>query len=1485
MRNRRRSASLALALALLLILPTNVYAAGPLFGANPTAATPADKTPGQLGHISQQEREMAAARMELAQRLAELDGGSSAAMPEHMHPQPGGVPDYFGSPNWAFSPPLRKFVDTLPGLGPDNANNLGQYIPVGHPDTVTYPGSDYYEIELVQYKEQLHSDLPGGTTLRGYRQVNLGTDGSGNNTIAPDEDPHHLGPFIIARKDRPVRIKFTNKLPTDEGGNLFLPVDKTAMGAGMGPLMHEPGVDASGNPLPMYYSENRGTLHLHGGITPWISDGTPHQWITPADEKTAYPKGVSVKNVPDMPDPGPGSMTFFYTNQQSARLMFYHDHSYGITRLNVYAGEAAGYMIRDEAEDALIESGAIPGDEDMLPLIIEDKSFVESETVRVTDPTWNWGTGPVDEMGVRTPVTGDLWYPHVYSPAQNPADPSGMNAFGRWHYGPWFWPPTEFISHPPTENPYYDPINKPWENETIPDMPSPSMVGEAFMDTPLVNGTAFPTVELDPKSYRLRILNAASDRFWNLQMYVADPDTESTDGRRDTEVKMVPAANTETYFPETWPTDARDGGVPDPRTAGPDWVQIATEGGFLPKPAVIPQQPITWNGDPTTFNFGNVDLHSLLLAPAERADVIVDFSKYEGQTLIVYNDAPAAFPARDARLDYYTGAPDLTDTGGHSGPQVGFGPNTRTIMQIKIKPAEEVTPAPAFDMAKLEAAFDSTDGTDGVFKTSQHPVIIPDARYDTAYNASFTPDPYVRIFQRNKRFKTVDGTTVTVPFEPKAIQDEMGEAFDAEYGRMSGKLGLQLPMPTNRQTFVLQNYTDPATEKVTAAMEPMSPVQGDGTQIWKITHNGVDTHPIHFHLFDVQLINRVGWDNGVRPPDDNELGWKDTVRVSPLEDTIVALRPILPKTPFGVPDSVRPLDPTMPIGSTMGFTSINPYTGEPLNPPVTNQMTNFEWEYVWHCHILSHEEMDMMRPMILTTSPSVPDTSVVGVSRTLEAATVTWTDPTDPADRATWGSMSGEVGYRVERATVAADGTVGGYTKLSDALANQTSYEDATVTSAASYRYRVVAYNAAGERTSLAVDSLPVAPDAPSGLTAVANSSTQVALSFTDNATFETGFVVERSRDGGAFSQVAAPAALSGTGTVTLTDTLPGPGTYEYRVKAVNGASSSLWSNTASVTPPLGASARLSGSNRYAVAVAIAQEAFPGWTGVTDVVIASGDEAAQADALAASGLSGAYGAPLLLVTAGGLPAETRNALNAMPAGVKVHVVGGTTSVPSSVYTSIDNLAKTGAVDRIAGASRYEVAANIAQRMKSVLGAAMPTTAIIANGADAGTYYDAIAASPIATKQKFPILLVSATSAPSATRNAISSLGLSQLYIVGGTSSVNETVRTTLSIPTANRISGPNRYATAVAVASKAKAMGWLDYRYVGVGATISDSLTGGTLLGHKNGVLLLTNTSVLSSETRNFLTTNKNGFMQVWVLGGTSSITSTVKTSIDGAIQ
>ena len=688
---------------------------------------------------------------------------------------------------------IRKFVDGLPLLCAPTVNfsectaidnNLGQHLPLAVPDTTTFSttngfeaDADYYVIALVQHREQMNSSL-SPTLLREYVQlqtpanaswskgVALQTDlldGTSVPTLMPDgsqayavDDPHFLGPVIVAQKDRPVRIVFYNLLPTGNGGDLFIPKDSTIMGSGMGPTgMADPvdeGTVMDGVRNPMCtddpsnvacFQDDRATLHLHGGITPWISDGTPHQWITPATENTPWPEGVSVGNVPDMATVSgvpncsaktDGCQTFYYTNQQSARLMFYHDHAWGITRLNVYAGEAAGYVITDPTEQKLFgPTGTFSALGEGLPLVIQDRTFVpDASQLAWQDPTWDstrWGGH------------GNLWYHHVYMPAQNPGDPSGMSAFGRWMFGPWFWPPATPL-HGPIPNPYYDAncnLDDPntWQYQTdpfcepalIPGTPNISVGMEQFNDTPLVNGTVYPTTTVEPKSYRLRILNAANDRFWNLQWYVADPRTGT-----DSEVALNPAelalAQTD---PVVFPT-------PDQAwsPAGPDWIQIGNEGGFLPAPVVVDgQQFTTWITDPTRFDVGNVDLHSLLLAPAERADVIVDFSKFAGKTLILYNDAPAAFPARVPSYDYYTGAPDLSPVGA---PTIlpGYGPNTRTIMQVKVVG----TQAPAFNLAALQAAFKHKADGSGVFESGQHPIIVGQAAYNSAYGTDFVSSSY-----------------------------------------------------------------------------------------------------------------------------------------------------------------------------------------------------------------------------------------------------------------------------------------------------------------------------------------------------------------------------------------------------------------------------------------------------------------------------------------------------------------------------------------------------------------------------------------------------------------------------------------------------------------------------------------------------------------------------------------------------------------------
>jgi hypothetical protein len=153
---------------------------------------------------------------------------------------------------------IRKFVDRVPLLGPGGANTViqthgdGQYLAVAVADAAAYPAvvgppakpaSDYYEIALVEFSEKMHSNLPA-TRLRG--DVQLETPGAlaalaaqvppviskhvsvGGGLFAID-NPHYLGPTIVATGNKPVRIKFYNLLPTGAGGDLFLPVDETVI--------------------------------------------------------------------------------------------------------------------------------------------------------------------------------------------------------------------------------------------------------------------------------------------------------------------------------------------------------------------------------------------------------------------------------------------------------------------------------------------------------------------------------------------------------------------------------------------------------------------------------------------------------------------------------------------------------------------------------------------------------------------------------------------------------------------------------------------------------------------------------------------------------------------------------------------------------------------------------------------------------------------------------------------------------------------------------------------------------------------------------------------------------------------------------------------------------------------------------------------------------------------------------------------------------
>jgi hypothetical protein len=267
---------------------------------------------------------------------------------------------------------------------------------------------------------------------------------------------------------------------------------------------------------------------------------------------------------------------------------------------------------------------------------------------------------------------------------------------------------------------------------------------------------------------------------------------------------------------------------------------------------------------------------------------------------------------------------------------------------------------------------------------------------------------------------------------------------------MNALLGVEIKHTNmTNQTSILQSYVDPPTEVVKFSNPTtLTPIgaPGDGTQLWKITHNGVDTHAIHFHMFNVQIVNRVGWDGAIKPPDANELGWKDTIR-TPLEDIIIATRPIkLTNVPFKLPNSIRPLDVTRPVGSLTGFTNIDP-AGNVVS--VSNDLTNFGWEFVWHCHLLGHEENDMMRPLALAAEPEAPSSllaTVTGKNATRKVV-LSWTD-----------NSLNATNFTVQRA-LEPTFTTG---LLSFPLGKVTTYTDAIGTNTQPLFYRVFASNIVG---------------------------------------------------------------------------------------------------------------------------------------------------------------------------------------------------------------------------------------------------------------------------------------------------------------------------------------------------------------------------------------------------------------------------------------
>ncbi len=701
------------------------------------------------------------------------------------------------------SPPLTKFTQPLRGVFPLDPNGIPVAIPDG---VVKYMRgrlvAQHYSIDIAEYTDQLHPELPHPTALWGFHS---------RNNLGGAVPQRHLGGIVIAEKGVPIQVTFTNLLPRQH----LLPIDPTIMGAEQAP--------------------NRACVHLHGGKVPWISDGGPFAWFRPNDDPTDTSPlyGPSAEsgslNIYKRLNPNlnPGQAEYYYPNDQSARFVWYHDHSIGITRLNAYAGIASAMIIRDKFERSLVKFFGLPdfiengGRE--IPLVIQDKIFQDA----LQDPNYPGRT-----------ATGSLWYPYRYT--------------DRWAAV---------------------------EGSDAADLPI-SAIPEMFGDTMLVNGVVHPKLAVEPRRYRLRVLNATQARFLNLQLY---------------EITTGPTGST----------------LPDFTKAGPDYLVIGTEGGFLSRAVRVPSGVrLNATTDPTTGD-RSVDPAnpggSLITSPAERWDIVVDFSKFAGKSLVLFNDTPAPFPGGDS---LYDGDID-TDPNG----------NTVLINQLimRIDVAAAITGPP-----------DPPLGITAGFPLAANIL----SGIDRALSSNWT----------NITSRALPAPSSTV----RTRKLTLNELFD-EHGRLIQMLG------TNRLGNPAPGYTlDPespgADINKTTAMAFTDPVTeaprvGD-VEVWEIANLTADVHPMHFHLVNVQVLGRrpfsgysfnaagIGTPTGLgveRGPDATELGWKETVRMNPGEVTRVAMKFDLSPVPFAVPNSPR-------LGGN---------------------------EFVWHCHILEHEEHDMMRPLVV----------------------------------------------------------------------------------------------------------------------------------------------------------------------------------------------------------------------------------------------------------------------------------------------------------------------------------------------------------------------------------------------------------------------------------------------------------------------------------------------------------------------------------------
>ena len=347
-------------------------------------------------------------------------------------------------------------------------------------------------------------------------------------------------------------------------------------------------------------------------------------------------------------------------------------------------------------------------------------------------------------------------------------------------------------------------------------------------------------------------------------------------------------------------------------------------------------------------------------------------------------------------------------------------------------------------------------------------------------------------------------------------------------------------------------------------------------------------------------------------------------------------------------------------------------------------------------------------------------------------------------------------------------------------------------------------------------------------------------------------------------------SANSETSAETIEYTAGLSGTYYVTVWIYDG--SGPYRLETSVVPSSIAVTEIAGVDRIATAIAASQQAFPGHAGT--VVIATAYN--WPDALGGSALAGVLDAPILLTPPGQLsPAVTAEIVRL--GATRVVVLGGTGAVSSTVATELALVPGVQSVQRIAGVNRYETASAIADEVIRLVGSSYDGGAFVATGAG---FPDALGASPMAASLGWPIYLAHPDPANAAALAAtLSEDGASNVFILGGSGAVSEDYKAALGGMFASRISGIDRYETAVAVAQLGVHLGGLQWDGLAIttGQDFPDALAGGAMQGRLGSVLLLSPPGALSPAVTDTLLLNRSAVSSVRFLGGTGALSIAVR--------